>query len=83
MDSVEYHVEVRRLVQERFKVLNRLLFCEIQSKLLLQLFMNITMLDIGDVGVHHKRDQVEDEVGTLAKDAKGGEAVVLESQVMG
>ena len=40
------------------------------------------MFDIRDISIHHERDQVKNEVSTLAKDCECGEAKVLESGIM-
>lgn len=45
--------------------------------------MNVAMLDVRYIGIDHESDQVENEISALAKDCEGGEAVVLESHVMG
>lgn len=63
-------------------MLNRLLLREIQAKFAEDLLVYVAMFDMRDIGVHHQRYQVQDEVGTLAKDGERGKTEVLEACVM-
>ena len=44
--------------------------------------MHVAMFDMRDVGVHHQRNQVQNEVGALAKDRECCETKVLETSVV-
>lgn len=83
MYPVQYHRDIRGLIQQRLKVLDRLLLRQIQPKLLLDLLMHVAVLDVRYVRVNHQSDKVEYQVRAFAKDAEGGEAKVLEPGVMG
>src|SRR5882762_1232076 len=83
MDTVQHNCEIRRFVQQRLKVLNCFLFCEVQSELLLNLFVNIAVLDIWDISIYHQGNQIEDKVSTLPKDGESCEAEALKACIVG
>jgi hypothetical protein len=82
MNPIQHNGEIRRLVQQSLKVLDGIFLAQVQPKLLLDLFMYVSVLDVWDIGVDHKGDQVEDEIGALPENAEGGKAVVLEAHVV-
>lgn len=82
MYPVQHDRNIRRLVQQRLKMLDGLLLRQIEPKLLLYLFMHVAVLDIGDIRVDHEGDEVEHEVRALAQDGEGREAEVLEARVV-
>ena len=82
MYPIEHDRKVRRLVQQRLKVFDGLLFREVKPELFLDLFVHVAMFDIGYVGVYHQRDQVQNEIGALAQDGKGCETKVLETRIV-
>lgn len=82
VNAVKYNSKVRCLVQEGLEMFDSLLFCQVQTELFLDLFMNITMFDVGNVRIHHKGHQIEDQVGTLSEDGESCEAEVLEAGIM-
>jgi len=63
-------------------MLDCLLFRQIKSELLLYLLMNIPMLDVRNIRVHHQGDQVQYQVRTFPEDAERCEAKVLEACIM-
>ena len=83
MYPIKHRGNVTRLIQERLEMLQCLLLIQVQPKLILNLLVHIAVLDVRNVGVDHKGDEVENEVRTLTEDGEGGETVVLEAQVVG
>lgn len=65
MNLVEHSGEVRGLVQQGLEMLDCFLFRQIQSELLLDLLSNISMFDVGYIGVYHQSDEVKDKIGAL------------------
>ena len=63
-------------------MLDRLLLREVQAELAEDLFVYVTVFDMRDVGVHHQRNQVQNEVGALAKDRERGKTEVLEACIV-
>lgn len=61
----------------------RFLLGKVKPELVLQLLVNIAMLDILDVRVDHKRDEVKYQIRRLPQNGKGGEAEGLETRIMG
>lgn len=82
MKSVHHLREITSLIQQRLKLLNRLLLRQLQQKLLLYLLMHVPVLDIRNIRVNHEGDEVEYQVGRLAQDGEAGEAEVLEAGVV-
>lgn len=82
VDPIQHNRDIRRFIQQRLKVLDRLLLRQVEPKLLLYLLMHITVLDVRDVGVNHKCDEIEYEVGALAQDGERREAKVLEARIV-
>lgn len=41
------------------------------------------MFDIGDVGVDHESNQIQNQIRAFAQDAEGCEAEMLESRIVG
>jgi len=60
---VKNKCKVGRLIEKDLKVLDRLFLTQVESEFVQKVLMYVTMLDVRDVGVDHKRDKVEDEVG--------------------
>lgn len=83
MNPIEDYREVRRFIQQGFKVLDGFFFREIKSELLLYLLVHVPMFNVRNIGIHHKSDQVEDQVGTLPENSKRRETEMLESRVVG
>ena len=63
-------------------MLDSLFLREIKTEFPQYLLVNISMLDVGYIRIHHKCNQVEDEVGALAKDRECCETKVLETSVV-
>lgn len=82
MNPIEHDRKVRRLVQQCLKVFDRFLFREIESELFLNLFVYIAMLDIGDVGIDHESNQIQNQIRTLAQDGECCETKVLETCIV-
>lgn len=82
MHPIKDSSERRYIIQQLLKMLNRLLLRHIEAELAQYLFVDIAMLDMRNVRVDHKRDQVEDEVRALAEDRECCEAEVLEAGVV-
>jgi len=57
-------------------------FRKVKPEFFLYLFMHITVFYIRDIGIHHKRHQVQNEISALAKDGKSSETEVLEAGIM-
>jgi len=57
-------------------------FCKVKPEFFLYLFMHITVFYVRDIGIHHKRYQVQNEISALAKDGKSSEAEILEAGIM-
>lgn len=64
-------------------MLDSLFLRQVQSELFLNLFVDVSMPDIGDIRIYHERDEIEDEVCALAEDREGREAERLETVVVG
>lgn len=83
MDPIQHNRQIRSLIQQGFKMLYSLFLRQIQPEFLLNLLVDVAVFDIGDVGIDHEGYQVENEVGALSQDAKGGEAEIFEAGVVG
>lgn len=82
MDSVEYNCKVRCLIEQSFKMFDGILFRKVKPEFFLDLFVHITVFNVWNISIHHERHQIQNEIGALAKDGKGGEAEILEAGVM-
>jgi len=82
VESVQHHSNVRRLIEQEFKMFDSFLFSKVQSEFLLQLFMYISMLDIRNICIDHQRHQVENKVAALPQDGESGETEILETSIM-
>jgi hypothetical protein len=79
---IKHSIEVARLFEQCLEVLYRLLLGDIESELLQKVTMDIAMLDIRDICVHHECDKVQNEVGGLAQNSERGKAVRPEASVV-
>jgi len=77
MDTIQNNCQVRCLIEQRLKMLDRFFLRQIQPKLFLDLLVHVTMLDIRNIGVHHQSYEVEDEVCALAQNGESSEAELL------
>ena len=82
VESVQHHSNVRRLIEQEFKMFDSFLFSKVQSEFLLQLLMYISMLDIRNICIDHQRHQVENKVAALPQDGESGETEILETSIM-
>jgi len=57
-------------------------FRKVKPEFFLYLFMYITVFYVWDIGIHHKRHQVQNEISALAKNGKSSEAEILEAGIM-
>ena len=60
---VKNECKVGRLVEKDLKVLDRVFLTQVESEFVQKMLVHVTMFDVRDVRVDHKRDKVEDEVG--------------------
>ena len=63
-------------------MLYRFLFREIEPELILYLFVYVTMLDVGNVGIDHESNQIQNEIGALAQDGECCETEILETCIV-
>ena len=82
MYTIKDHRKIGRLIQEGLEVLDSLFFSEVKPEFFLYLFMDIPMFDIRNIGIHHERNQVKDEIGAFAKDGERGKAKMFEPGIM-
>ena len=82
MHPIQHGRKWRNIIQQLLEMLDCLLLSEVQAKFAKYLFMNVTMLNMRDVSVHHQSDQVQNQVRALAKDSKRREAEVLEPSIV-
>lgn len=54
MESIQYNSNVRRFVEQYLEMFNSLLLCKVQSELLLQLLMYVSVFDIWNIRVDHQ-----------------------------
>ena len=71
---------IHAIVDQKFEMQDGILLAHLQVKPLLDLPHGLVRLDadVGDVGVHHETEQIEDQVAGFAKGRVGGEAVLFE-----
>ena len=71
---------IHAIVDQKFKMQDGILLAHLQVKSLLDLPHGLVWLnaDIGDIGVHHEAEQIEDQVAGFAQCRVGGEAVLFE-----
>lgn len=79
---VKNKCEVRCLVQKGLKVLDRLFLAQVEAKLIQKVLVHVTVFDVRDVRIDHKRDKVEDEIGGLPQDSKSCEAKLIKTRVV-
>ena len=86
MNGIDHHREdtADAIRDQRLKVSNRLLLRHLEVKAIAHLQHRLVGLhaDVGDVGVDHQREQVEDQVARFAQGGVGREAVLLEGGVV-
>lgn len=82
MNPVQNHRKITRLVQQCFKMLDRLFLSQIQPEFVLELLVHVAVLDVRDVRIHHESDEVENEVRGLPEDGKRGEAERAEARIV-
>lgn len=82
VNPVQHNRNIRRLIQQRLKMLDRLLLRQIQPELFLYLLVHIAVLDVRDVRVDHEGDEIKNEVRPLAQHGERREAEVLEALVV-
>jgi hypothetical protein len=68
--------------QQALKVLDSFLLRQIQPKLIQEMFMHVSMLDIRNIRIHHQRHQVDDQIRMLAEDCKCRIAKSIESLIV-
>jgi len=79
---VQENSQVGSLVQESFEIFYGFLFSEIQAEFLLNLLVDIAMLDVWDIGIHHKCHQVQYEICTFTKSRERGETKAFEACIV-
>lgn len=82
MHLVQHRGKGRHIIQQRIKVGNRILVCQIQSKFSQHLFMHIPMGNIGDVRIYHQGKQVQYEICAFPQNDERGKAEVFEAGVV-
>ena len=82
MNPIEHDRKVRRFIQQRLKVFDCFLFREIKPELVLDLFVHITVFDVGYVGVDHESDEIQNEIGALTQDGECCETKIFETCIM-
>ena len=63
-------------------MLDGFLLRQIEPKFVQKVLMNVAMLDVGNVRVHHQRDQVDDQIRMLPEDRESRVAEPIEPLVV-
>ena len=79
MHPVEEVVIGRAPTELLLELLNRIFLGELELEFLLELFMNITIADMGYICIAHQRYQIEDEIRAFSKDRIGHKTEALET----
>ncbi len=84
MQPVKDGAEVAGLVEQALELLDRIVLAQVQQELVLHLEHRLIRLqpDIRDVGIHHERHQVQNQVGVLAQIRKRRVTECLEACIV-